>query len=65
VPPLSVGGLKRHLTCVAMASKFFTWTKGDRRNTTEAYRTGGPLPIVTDFSDPRNEVFLDGRAKVR
>ena len=65
VPPLSVGGLKSHLTCVAMASKFFTWTKGDRRNTTEGYRTGGLLPIVTDFSDPRNEVFLDGGAKVR
>ena len=65
VPPLSIGGLKSHLTCVAMASKFFTWTKGDRRNTTEGYRTGGLLPIVTDFSDPRNEVFLDGGAKVR
>ncbi|OCL04720.1 hypothetical protein AOQ84DRAFT_380290 [Glonium stellatum] len=46
-----------------MAFKFFTWTKGDRRNAAEAYRTGGLLPIVTDFSDSRNEVFLEGGAK--
>ncbi|KAF2501443.1 hypothetical protein BU16DRAFT_522417 [Lophium mytilinum] len=37
-----------------MASKFFTWTKGDRRAAAEAHRTGGLLPLATDFPDAHN-----------
>lgn len=31
-----------------MTSKFFTWTKGDRRNATEALQSGGVVPIPVE-----------------
>lgn len=31
-----------------MSSKFFTWTKGDRRNATEALQSGGVVPIPVE-----------------
>ena len=31
-----------------MGSKFFTWTKGDRRNASEALRSGGVVPLPVE-----------------
>lgn len=33
---------------ISMSSKFFTWTKGDRRNAQEALQTGGVVPIPVE-----------------
>lgn len=31
-----------------MSSKFFTWTKGDRKHAAEALRSGGVVPIPVE-----------------
>lgn len=31
-----------------MSSKFFTWTKGDRRNAAETLHSGGVVPIPAE-----------------
>ena len=54
------------LTDIAATFDGWTWTKGDRRNAAETFRTGGLLSFVeTDVADTRREPFAGGGAKVR
>lgn len=32
-----------------MSSKFFTWTKGDRKHAADAFRVGGFVPITSEY----------------
>ncbi|KAF2175593.1 hypothetical protein K469DRAFT_702118 [Zopfia rhizophila CBS 207.26] len=43
-------------------SKFFSWSKSDRRQP-EIYRTGGLLPIDTSVGDTAKEAYVGGDAK--
>lgn len=50
-----------------MASKFFTWTKGDRRNAAEAYqsyRVDGLMPVDQYQWDSPTDVSLSKKRKV-